>query len=482
METLQRLHNRGSISTGYDVDNSLKLESDNNEWLYRASPTAGNRRTFTFSFWIKRTGLGTVNASGVQYVAGQGQHGRMYFTSDYFGFRFDDGHDTRDITRKFRDPSAWLHVVVAVDTNESSSSNRVKIYFNGVQTTDIDFDGGSYPDIQDQSSGWFTTNYLTIGTAPFGGSYNAGDGDYDTKGYLAEFCAVDGQQLAPTDFGEFDEDSGIWKPIDVSGINFGSEGYYLDFADAADLGDDESGNGNDFTENNLTAADQATDTPTNNFATWNPLVLYDAGAYTFPNGATEIKKGASNGWVTVYGNMGVNKGKWYAEFEVLTSGELQMMGQLPLTKIRDSIATQFYLGADANGLGGSGYYTSGTSGNDTIYYGGGYTSSGVTTSAGDIISVAMDCDNNKVHYAVNGTYTNSSNPANNTNGFAMSDDYQFFASSTYTQDKTFKCNFGGYTTDTISSAATDANGYGTFEYSPPSGYYSLCTKNLAEYG
>jgi len=211
MEVLQRTANRGSVSTGpYQIDNSVKLECDNNEWFYRASPTEGNRRTFTFSFWIKRTGLGTVNASGVQYVAGQGQHGRMYFTNDYFGFRFDDGHDTRDITTLHRDTAAWLHVVVAVDTNQSSSSNRVKIYFNGVQTTAIDFDGGSYPDIQDQASGWFTTNYLTVGTAPFGGSYNVGDGDYDMRGYLAEFCAVDGQQLAPTDFGEFDSDSGIW--------------------------------------------------------------------------------------------------------------------------------------------------------------------------------------------------------------------------------------------------------------------------------
>jgi len=243
METLQRMANRGSISTGYDIDNSVKLEADNNEWFYNASPTAGNRRTFTFSFWIKRSALGTINASGTQYVAGQGQHGRMFFSGDYFQFRFDDGHDVRDMTTKHRDTAAWLHVVVAVDTNQVSSSNRVKIYFNGVQTTTIDFDGGSYPDIEDQGA-WFNTNYLTVGTGPFGGSYSVGDGDYDMRGYLADFAAVDGTQYAPTDFGEFDEDSGIWKPKDLSDITWGDEGFYLKFDDSSSLGADSSGNSN----------------------------------------------------------------------------------------------------------------------------------------------------------------------------------------------------------------------------------------------
>ena len=94
----------------------------------------------------------------------------------------------------------------------------------------------------------------------------------------------------------------------------------------------------------------------------------------------------------------------------------------------------------------------------------------------------MDCDNNKIHFANNGTYTNSSNPVNNTNGFTMVDDYVYFAHASNAGNKTYKVNLGGYTTDTPSSAASDANGYGTFEYAPPTGYYALCTKNLAEYG
>ena len=480
MESLQRTANRGSVSTGpYQIDNSVKLEDDNDEYLTRTNASGTNRKTFTVSAWFKQTELATQLGHITEIWDGgtNGNATRMGVYSDdrlwvdVAGGTGNTGTQFRSLaTLKLRDTSAWYHMVLAVDTTQSTEANRMKVWLNGTEVTA--WDQHQIPTEDYECS-------LESGTTMSWGSYNSTYHGF--SGYLAECNYLDGVTATQNDFGEYDDDTGIWIPKQYTG-SYAGQSAYLNFSDSSDLGANSKGDDVNFTLVNIAAADQATDTPTNNFTTWNPLVLYDAGAYTFPNGATEIKKGASNGWVTVYGNMGVNKGKWYAEFEVLTSGELQMMGQLPLTKIRDSIATQFYLGADANGLGGSGYYTSGTSGNDTIYYGGGYTSSGVTTSAGDIISVAMDCDNNKVHYAVNGTYTNSSNPANNTNGFAMSDDYQFFASSTYTQDKTFKCNFGGYTTDTISSAATDANGYGTFEYSPPSGYYSLCTKNLAEYG
>jgi hypothetical protein len=482
METLQRTANRGSISSGYDIDNSVKLEADNNEWLFRASPTEGNRRTFTFSFWIKRTGLGTVNASGVQYVAGQGQHGRMYFTNDYFGFRFDDGHDTRDITTLHRDTAAWLHVVVAVDTNQSSSSNRVKIYFNGVQTTAIDFDGGSYPDLQDQASGWFTTNYLTVGTAPFGGSYNAGDGDYDMRGYLAEFCAVDGQQLAPTDFGETNDD-GIWVPIDVSGINFGSEGYYLDFADASDLGDDESGNGNDFTENNLASADQATDTPTNNFCTWNPLVT-NAGVFTYTEGATKWKPSSGN-WQTTTASMGFTKGKWYAEFKMDNNVTAAMVGVQQLEN--DKTYSGQYLGYYANTTSmGMGYYNA----DGKVYRNTGESAYGASYPSSVLVSVALEFKDDgtaNMYVAKDGTWQNSADPANGTGGFGLNygsavDGFFTFASSLYQNPGYWQANFGGYTVNSISSAASDANGYGTFEYAPPSGFYALCTKNLAEYG
>ena len=476
METLQRTANRGSVSTGYDIDNSLKLEQGSNEWLYRASPTAGNRKTHTFSFWIKRSTLGNPTASGTMYVIGQGQHGRMHFSSDFFQYRFDDGHDVRDVTTKHRDPAAWLHVVVSVDTNQSSSSNRVKIFFNGVQTTTIDFDGGSYPDQEDTSSGWFTTSYLTIGTAPFGGSYNAGDGDYDMSGYLAEFVAIDGTAYAPTDFAEYSTD-GIWIPKDISELTFGSEGFYLNFSNASNLGEDFSGNDNDFASSNLAAVDQATDTPTNNFATLNPLNVNSATASNNPTiseGATYHQSTLNDHWQPSIGTIGFTAGKWYFEGKIKNSntnhGNISF-GMGDEGDIENWGRNNDF--PDASGSKSLGYI-----GTDTP-----------TFDHDDIISVAVDADNGKVYFAKNNTYINSGDPAAGSNGVSIptggdANGTYLFGIGGYKHNNyaEIQVNFGGYTAMTISSAASDANGYGTFEYAPPSGYYALCTKNLAEYG
>ena len=481
--------------TGYNIDHSLKLETTNNEWLYRASPTAGNRKTHTFSFWIKRSTLGNPTASGTMYVIGQGQHGRMFFSSDYFQYRFDDGHDVRDVTIKHRDPAAWLHVVVSVDTNQVSSSNRVKIFFNGVQSTVLDFDGGSYPDIQDSASGWFTTNYLTIGTAPFGGSYNAGDGDYDMSGYLAEFCGIDGTAYAPTDFGEFDEDSGIWKPKDVSELTFGSEGFYLNFSNASNLGEDFSGNDNDFASSNLSAADQATDTPTNNFAIANPLI--GLGGFSVPTeGGTKAVLGVAGpgnntGGVSTLSTIAVSKGKWYMEmkndvasdsvdtyarFGFVDVGDLNDGGVDGKVIARPGSAGGAYFG----GTGGGRYHYNNTAQGNS------------TTWIRQIMGMALDLDNRKAYFHIDGTYTNSGDPANgtdnggqydmNTGGDGIYVDETWVLGASAYNLGIFLMNWGGYTVMPISSAASDANGYGTFEYAPPSGYYALCSKNVAKYG
>ena len=479
METLQRLHNRGSISTGYDIDNSLKLEHGNNEWLYRASPTSGNRRTHTFSFWIKRSTLGNPTASGSMYVIGQGQHGRMLFSSDHFQYRFDDGHDARDVTTKHRDPSAWLHVVVAVDTNQSTSSNRVKIYFNGVQTTTIDLDGGSYPDIQDQGP-FLHDGYMTIGTAPFGGSYSAGDGDYDMSGYLAEFAVVDGTAYDPTAFGETDSDTGIWKPKDLSDITWGSEGFYLKFDDSSNMGKDSSGNSNNFTTNNVSSADQATDTCTNNFATINPLFKYPS-SQVIKEGNTQVTRGSGSGLnKTFISTVGVSSGKWYAEFKPVASSNY-VVGIMP-----DSTASSVAL--DGNYLGNSafassiGYYSD--TGQKIVAPSGG-SSYGDSYTTNDIIGIALDMDNSKVYFSKNGTYQNSGVPTSGSTGTGAIDltvNETTFIGFSYDGSGDMQCNFGGYHVNTLSSSASDDNGYGSFEYAPPSGYYALCTKNLQEFG
>ena len=475
MAFTDRLYNRGSVPTGFNIDNSLKFEAANDEYLTKDPSSAGNRKIFTTSMWVKRTQL--AQASSIFSAYPESSVGDT--TVVQFGFmstdRFQCGFQqfyVVNTTRVFRDMTAWYHIVVRVDTTQGTATNRFKLYINGVEETDFAVDGRSSIS-QNQDTGVNNTEPHRIGTLLSNG--------WDFSGYIAEVHHVDGASLAPTEFGEFDEDSGIWKPIKAS-PTYGTNGFYLDFKDASNLGNDANG-GTDFTESNIAAADQATDTPTNNFATMNPLIpTYGSTPFLFRSGTTDIKRDPddSGGWITVPSTMAVNKGKWYAEFEVLESPSLTMYGYASVALIEGLVTSAFYLGTTT---ASAGYYSNGDGANDAIYHNASdFPTAGVQSAAGTIISVAMDCDNNKIHFANNGTYTNSSNPANNTNGFAMVDDYVYFAHSSYTGNKTYKTNLGGYTTDGISSAASDANGYGTFEYAPPTGYYALCTKNLAEYG
>jgi len=466
METLQRTANRGSVSTGFDIDNSVKLEDDNTEYLQRpASGSDGSRRTMTISMWLKRTEI-----DDDQIFISQGSNIRFRFKPNYFHIRLTNGSSTYEIedqNRLFRDTSAWYHLVVAIDTTQSTASNRVKIYWNGVQHTS--FTTANYPSQNDDLTlGNFSATTMQLGWFTEGG--------YGFNGYFAEVHYVDGTQVAQTEFGEFDDDSGIWKPKEYTG-GHGSEGFYLKFKDSSNLGLDSSGNSNNFNLNNITAADQATDTPTNNFTTWNTIRYFNQGTTVFKEGGTVIDNNFAGGFSSQNNNIRVNKGKWYAEFEILETGSYLFYGIIDADYIDNSLNADFYLGSQANGTAGVGFYAS----NNSIYRTGDFESAGVTSAAGDIVGVALDCDNNKVHFALNNTWTNSSNPATNANGWATTGNDQYFASSSL-GDKEYKSNFGGFTVDTISSAATDANGYGTFEYAPPSGFYSLCTKNLAEYG
>jgi len=484
MEALQRLHNRGSISTGYGIENSLKVEADNSEYAEYAITSTTDRRNFCFSGWVKRTEL--VNATdGGQCIFGsftEGNEGVLLRwsreNSNYYdGIQVDIGQggtNYRSYTSSlYRDTSAWYHIVLAVNTRENTASDRWKLYVNGEQVT-------SWAQQQFPTADFLTSANLS-GSKHTIGAYETGGTVYGKNcGYFADFHFIDADQgdvtFLPTDFGEFDDDSNIWKPKAYAG-SYGTNGFYLDFSDSANLGDDASGNSNDFTETNITAADQATDTPTNNFTTFNIARRYNQGRISFTEGGTVVNTTSGNAWTTVFNTMAVNKGKWYWEGELYTGGGYQMFGQTPQPWTEININIDWYLGQRSDKQNGAGYYGSGAD----VYYEGGYVDS-AANATGDIISVAMDCDNNKVHFAVNGVYTNSSNPVNNTNGFAMLDDYQYFAMATYIGSYAFKANFGGYTTISISSAASDANGYGTFEYAPPSGYYALCTKNLEEFG
>ena len=463
-----------TAATGYQVDNSCRFDDGSSAYMHR-TPSAGNRRTMTLSVWIKGSSL----ADGSNNVLGQynssNENNAMLLVIEGAGkimvWNYTTDAYTMDIrtNRLLRDNSSWYNIVVAVDTTQSTASNRVKVYVNGVQETS--FSNETYPS---QDLDLFLNQGVAqnIGTQRYGSTVGS---PFD--GYMAEFCFIDGTQNAVTDFGEFDEDSGIWKPINVSGLTFGTNGYYLDFEDSSALGNDVSGNDNDFTTVNLAAIDQSTDTCTNNFCTMNALDNFYA-ASTLSEGNLKV--------LTISGNaaynpatFGLTKGKWYWEVKLVTCSAGD-----------DSEATIFGIsnqspvnaGYDGSIQIGDGF---GLRGNGNIWSSGGTEYGWNTVAVGNIVSVAVDFDNGKFYTATNGTYGNSSNPSTASNGysFTVGTDAWFpgVNQRETSQTGTFELNFGS-PSYAISSGNTDGDGYGNFEYAVPSGYYSLNTKNLAEYG
>ena len=273
---------------------------------------------------------------------------------------------------------------------------------------------------------------------------------------------IDGSALAATSFGEFDEDSGIWKPIDVSDLTFGTNGFYLDFEIADTLQNDKSGNDNDYSSNNLTSVDQSTDTCTNNFATMNPFAA--GGDITISESNLKVSNGNSDN--SIMGSIGLGNGKWY--------WEAKCTGQTTYANIGITLASAdgtVHSTVDAGRIvySHNGYvYKEGLSGQSNV--------SGLATfTADDIISVAYDGENGSVKFYKNGTLINTTTDS----------DLEFstneYITSIGINQGGFELNFGS-PIYSISSGNADANGYGNFEYAVPSGYYSLNTKNLAEFG
>ena len=485
--TAQTILPANSVTGSYQVENSLRFNDGSSDKLSRSSGTPSSQQKFTWSQWVKRSG------GSYQVIQGCYSNVNNYLLVSFNGDRidvinFESGVNVRKITTaKFRDFSAFYHIVVAVDTTQATANNRVKIYVNGVLQTA--FDTNTAPS-EDQN---LSTNESTYEI----GSGEAGNYYFD--GYLAECIYCDGQSLAADSFGEFDSDSGIWKPIDVSGLTFGDEGFYLEFkgsgtsANSSGLGADTSGNDNHFTVNNLTAVDQSTDTCTNNFATFNPL-LVGSGA-TFSQGNLQYQAPASN---PVFGSLttiGVQNGKWYAEVKY-TAGSSHYL----VLGIADEVfATLSNLGSNTNtdlGKVGASLSTQAFAQNSTVAYvvntgkvrnnnaNGDYGSGG---GDGDIIQIALDRDNRKVYFGINGTYEASGDPGAGSNGFDLSSlvtgDTYFIGvtNDTGASETIAEFNFGS-PSYAISSSNADANGHGNFEFAVPSGFFALCTKNLAEHG
>ena len=453
--------------TGYDVANSLRFDDGSSDNLTKTPSSDGNKRTWTWSGWVKKS---KVPQWGGLFQAGNSTN----ITDIYF---YSDGTLTvRDwngsslamyliTNRLFRDPTAWYHIVVAVDTTQSTASNRVKIYVNGTQETS--FSTETYPS-QNLDTNFNDTNHQNI----LGAVYQIGGSLQYYDGYMAEIVFIDGSQLTPTSFGEFDEDSPtIWKPIDVSGLTFGTNGFYLDFENASSLGADVSGNGNNFTVNNLTSIDQSTDTCTNNFSTFNSLIPNTN--ITYSQGNLDIARDSGGDNRIALSTIAVSSGKWYVEMKCVQNQDHTHYGIVA----SDSVySTSNSLAQMVNAFA---YKMDGTV---QEYNQSNLDTGEATFTTGDIIVIALYMDNNKIYFHKNGTYINSGNPAGNSNGYSITADkeYVFASAQNYATGKT-SANFGS-PSFSISSGNADGNGFGNFEYAVPSGFLAVCTKNLAENG
>jgi len=455
-----------SASGGYEVDNSLRFNAGSNDNLTRTPASATNRRTFTVSFWYKRSVLSTRQEVFSQYAAlNNNEWIELAFNTDDTLFLSWYSASVFATTQLFRDPSAWYHIVVAVDTTQATSTDRIKLYVNGSQVTS--FSSITYP-AQNYDTGYNQSSSYHIGDLSL-------NGNFDLDGYLAEYYSIDGQQLTPSSFGETDTLTGIWKPKAYTG-SFGTNGFYLQFKNSAALGTDSSGNGNNFTVNNLTSIDQTTDTPTNNWCTLNAVdnIAVD-GSGTLTQGNTNVSY--TGGGFNTNATIASNKGKWYWETKAVANATQGFVGmrisfqEVPNTYSASNIIENASFGMYAHPS--AGVYSI-VNGSNVLR------SSALTYVDGDIIGIGMDLDNNISYWYKNGS---------------LSVTYDFSALSTIgtknlvpavgngasSASPELNVNFGNPSI-TIVSGNADANGYGNFEYTVPSGYYALNTKNLADYG
>ena len=464
----------------YEIDNSLRFNSSDNAILtYTPSGTSSdaNKRKYTFSFWIKRAKI-----SSEQGIINWGKQTgsddfQLFFEADDTLRIYDYGNDFggsasynfhKITNRLFRDPSAWYHIFLRVDTTDGTAGDRVQLYINGVKETSF----GTSVDASENYAGYVgSADACDIGISENNTGKSLG-------AYLSEFHYIDGTAKAHTDFGETNS-NGVWIPKKYTGGSYSTNGFFLEFqqtgtgTNASGMGADTSGNTNHFAVTNLTATDQTTDTPTNNFCTLNPL--YEQGNNAFSEGNCKVVLEAGDGSKGAAGGIAPANGKWYWEVKQGSATNSSIM-------IREASDREDYLSYYQGNFAG---YTL-NNGNQNIT---GNTNStyGASYSSGDIIMVAMDMDNDKVYFGKNGSWNDGSGNADESsiNDFVplngIDNGLGAFANANGSATATAEFNWGN-PSFSISSGNADANGYGNFEYAVPSGFYALCTKNLAEFG
>ena len=457
---------------GFTIDYSCRFDGTT-AYFSRTPASAGNLKTYTCSVWVKRG-----NVTGYEYMFGAydasaSQIATLNFDiGEYINWHTGGASNYRwYTTAQYRDPSAWYHIVFSCDTSTAGGravADMQRIYVNGEVVTVSHDRANPIADYE----GLFNADTLhTIGR-------NAGASDAFVTGTMAEVHWIDGTALTASDFGETG-DYGEWKPKEVSGLTYGTNGYYLDFADSSALGNDVSGNNNDWTANNLDASDQMLDTPTNNFATWNPLS--GSSSYVKTEGNLGIAYGGA-GWLgTLESTLGMTSGKWYWEVNILigdpSSSERVMLG----------IANPEHASFASNHIGN-------TSGSYSLYNLNGEWFSGTSSSSGsygtytdgDIMQFAYNADTGTLWIGKDNTWLNSATEGEieagtTTNSFVTGLTGTWLAGLTVRDNSSVISNFGqdsSFAGDKTAQGNADGNGYGDFYYTPPSGFLALCTANL----
>ena len=446
----------------YEITNSCRFDGSTDQ-LQRTPSHIGNKKTFTWSAWVKRCGEDS------DFFIGGGTSSSVYvgigFQSDQLKY-YDQSSGVlanKQTNAKFRDPAAWYHIVAEVDTTQATASERIKLYVNGQLQTS--FTTNVIPS-QNQDLYFGQANIISIGTI----HYTAGNVDYH-NGHVSDVHFIDGKALHCGHFGEPDPDSpSIWRAKKYEGT-FGSNGFKLEFkqtgtsANSSGIGADTSGNDNHFSVVNLASIDITEDTPTNNFVTFNPLANRPSYETTFTQGNTDADFDDSNYGIALT-TQAVTSGKWYAEFKIIAVGGTVEVGVSDPTQTSTTISTKYRT-----------YMQTGQKENDDYSNRASY---GDTFTANDIIGVAMDLDNGDIYFYKNGTIQNSGTAAFTDLDSAIPVSGWCFYAFGF-NDAQVQLNTGN-PPFSISSGNADGNGYGNFEYSVPSGYYALCTKNLAQYG
>jgi hypothetical protein len=425
------------------------------------SSTPTNPDKFTVSMWIKKSKVGAEQVLLGNYSSGNFR-GKLQFKSDdkLEYYQVNDGNATAQVrtNRVFRDVNAWYHLVVQFDTSQSTASDRIKIYINNSQETS--FAITSYPAQNLDMRPNQASTTLHIGSDGNSGNY--------FNGVLSHFHLVDGYIEAPTVFGETDSTTGEWKINTTPSISeYGDDGFFV-LKDGNSV-TDQSGKGNNFTVASGTLT-KTEDCPSNVFATLNPLLTHAAHGYslTYGLGNNKITFNEPSTWTyTISTTAGIN-GKFYAEFKVDAVGSEASIGVIASDTVsanQTSGGLNDYLGKETDSIG---YLNDGrTFKNNSAQQ------TGLTAiSAGNILGVALDTENNTCQFYINGS--SSGNPVSLT-----ADKFYHFGVSGYNGTQ-ISCNFGNgyFGTTAVSSAGTNASGNGIFEYDVPTGYTALSTKGL----